>query len=65
MPPLLEDTPVTDHKTIVFDRVAKGFEGREVLRNISFELRRGETKILLGIAGSGKSTVLKLALGLI
>ena len=65
MPPLAGDTAVTDHKTIVFDHVAKGFEGREVLRNISFELRRGETKILLGIAGSGKSTVLKLALGLI
>jgi phospholipid/cholesterol/gamma-HCH transport system ATP-binding protein len=65
MPPVAGDTAVTDHKTIVFDHVAKGFEGREVLRNISFELRRGETKILLGIAGSGKSTVLKLALGLI
>lgn len=65
MPPLAGDTAVTAHKTIVFDHVAKGFEGREVLRNISFELRRGETKILLGIAGSGKSTVLKLALGLI
>ena len=65
MPPLAGDTAVTDHKTIVFDHVAKGFEGREVLRDISFELRRGETKILLGIAGSGKSTVLKLALGLI
>ena len=65
MPPVADDTPITDHKTIVFDHVAKGFEGREVLRDISFELRRGETKILLGIAGSGKSTVLKLALGLI
>lgn len=65
MPPLAGDASVTDHKTIVFDHVAKGFEGRDVLRDISFELRRGETKILLGIAGSGKSTVLKLALGLI
>src|SRR3569832_1804305 len=65
MPSLDGDTAVTGHKTIVFDHVAKGFEGREVLRNISFELRRGEAKILLGIAGSGKRAVLKLALGLI
>ena len=65
MPPLADSTVGTDHKTIIFDHVAKGFEGREVLRDVSFDLRRGETKILLGIAGSGKSTVLKLALGLI
>jgi phospholipid/cholesterol/gamma-HCH transport system ATP-binding protein len=65
MPPLADGAVSTDHKTIIFDHVAKGFEGREVLRDVSFELRRGETKILLGIAGSGKSTVLKLALGLI
>src|SRR5207302_6852803 len=31
----------------------------------SFELLRGETKILLGVAGSGKTTILKLAMGLI
>lgn len=54
-----------DDKTIIFEDVHIGFEGREVLRGISFELRRGETKILLGIAGSGKSTLLKLALGLL
>src|SRR4051812_16756042 len=52
-------------KTITFDDVHIGFEGREVLKGVSFELRRGETKILLGIAGSGKSTILKLALGLL
>jgi phospholipid/cholesterol/gamma-HCH transport system ATP-binding protein len=65
MPLVSDDALGTDHKTIIFDHVAKGFEGRDVLRDISFELRRGETKILLGIAGSGKSTLLKLALGLI
>lgn len=63
--PISDGNPVSEHKTIVFDDVHIGFEGREVLRGISFELKRGETKILLGIAGSGKSTILKLALGLL
>jgi phospholipid/cholesterol/gamma-HCH transport system ATP-binding protein len=62
----LDDQPVdTVHKTVIFDDVTLAFEDRMVLDGISFELRRGETKIVLGVAGSGKSTVLKLCLGLI
>lgn len=57
--------PETGHKAIIFEDVAIGFEGKPVLEGISFELKRGETKILLGIAGSGKSTILKLTLGLV
>lgn len=60
-PPL----PDTVHKTIIFENVSIGFEDLAVLEDVSFELKRGETKIILGIAGSGKSTILKLALGLI
>ncbi len=55
----------TRHKAIIFEDVAIAFEGNNVLDGVSFELLRGETKILLGIAGSGKSTILKLVLGLI
>jgi phospholipid/cholesterol/gamma-HCH transport system ATP-binding protein len=51
--------------TIRFEDVYLGFDENEVLKGVSFELHRGETKILLGIAGSGKSTILKLALGLL
>jgi phospholipid/cholesterol/gamma-HCH transport system ATP-binding protein len=36
-----------------------------VLNGISFRLPRGQTKALFGVAGSGKSTILKLALGLL
>ena len=53
------------HKSIVFEDVAIEFEGRQVLAGVSFELERGETKTLLGVAGSGKSTILKMALGLV
>jgi len=50
---------------IVFDSVSIGFEGKPVLQEISFQLRKGETKVIFGVAGAGKSTILKLALGLI
>jgi phospholipid/cholesterol/gamma-HCH transport system ATP-binding protein len=53
------------NNTIVFDDVHLAFEQNKVLQGVSFQLRAGETKILLGIAGSGKSTILKLALGLL
>ncbi|MCU1310994.1 MAG: transporter, ATPase subunit [Candidatus Angelobacter sp.] len=49
---------------ITFEDVQLAFEQNKVLRGVSFNLRRGETKVLLGIAGAGKSTILKLALGL-
>jgi phospholipid/cholesterol/gamma-HCH transport system ATP-binding protein len=57
--------PETRHKAIVFEDVGIGFEEKQVLDGLSFQLLRGETKILLGVAGSGKSTILKLALGLV
>lgn len=50
---------------VVFESVEMAFEGRPVLDGISFRLARGETKAIFGIAGSGKSTILKLALGLL
>lgn len=50
---------------IVFENVSIAFEGKTVLDGISFHLEKGETKAILGVAGSGKSTILKLSLGLI
>ncbi len=65
MPPLDEKSPDTVHKAIIFENVSIGFEDIPVLDGVSFELRRGETKVVLGVSGSGKSTILKLCLGLI
>jgi phospholipid/cholesterol/gamma-HCH transport system ATP-binding protein len=50
---------------IEFQDVHLAFEENQVLRGISFVLPFGETKALFGVAGSGKSTILKLALGLL
>jgi len=56
--------PPPDEAVIRFDKVEIAFEN-PVLEGISFELPRGETKILLGVAGTGKTLILKLALGLL
>ena len=37
---------------------------RQILQDVSFQVAEGETKVLLGGSGSGKTTVLKLMLGL-
>src|SRR6201996_196079 len=49
---------------LIFDDVSIGFEGKKVLENISLTVAPGDTRILLGPAGSGKSVLLKLANGL-
>src|SRR5437016_3905764 len=50
---------------IVFEDVSIAFQGKQVLDGVSFRLPRGETKAIYGVAGSGKSTILKMAIGLL
>lgn len=50
---------------IEFRQVTKHFDDEVVLEDVSFTIKPGETKIILGASGSGKSTILKLILGLI
>jgi phospholipid/cholesterol/gamma-HCH transport system ATP-binding protein len=50
---------------IAFDRVSLAFDDKVVLRDLSFSLGRGRTKIILGASGSGKSTILKIIVGLL
>jgi len=47
-----------------FDRVSLALDDKQVLREVSFRLSRAETKVILGTAASGKSVLLKTALGL-
>jgi phospholipid/cholesterol/gamma-HCH transport system ATP-binding protein len=49
--------------SIALDHVSLAFDDKVVLRDISFELLPGHTKVILGGSGSGKSTILKLILG--
>ena len=51
--------PILEMKNVV-----KYYGDTAVLNGISFSLFRGETKIIIGASGSGKSTILKLIMGL-
>jgi phospholipid/cholesterol/gamma-HCH transport system ATP-binding protein len=48
-----------------FENVCLAFDDKVVLDGISFRLHHGETKALFGVAGSGKSVLLKMAIGLL
>jgi phospholipid/cholesterol/gamma-HCH transport system ATP-binding protein len=50
---------------VEFEDVSIGFEGHQVLSGVSFSVAHGETRILLGPAGGGKSVLMKLANGLV
>ncbi len=48
-----------------FDRVTVQYDGVDVLNDLSFAAFEGESRVILGAAGSGKTVLLKTALGLI
>jgi phospholipid/cholesterol/gamma-HCH transport system ATP-binding protein len=50
---------------IEFRNVTMIFDERKILDDLSFKVMKGETKIILGGSGCGKSTTIKLVLGLL
>ncbi len=50
---------------IKIEEVTKSFEGREVLKNINVEFPEGQTNLVIGQSGSGKSVLLKNMIGLL
>lgn len=50
---------------ITFEHVDYSIGGRQILKDISFTVPKGTTKIILGPSGIGKSTALRLILGLV
>jgi len=63
--PGIETKLVPAEPLIAFSDVHIGFEGAEVLSGISFEVWPGETKILFGETGTGKTLIMKLGAGLL
>ena len=48
-----------------FEHVTVSFDDMPAMRDVSFEAHEGETRVILGAAGSGKTVLLKAALGLL
>ena len=59
-PPTSADTPA-----VRFEHVSLAFDEKVILKDVSFTLLPGRTKIILGASGAGKSMSLKILLGLL
>jgi phospholipid/cholesterol/gamma-HCH transport system ATP-binding protein len=49
---------------VQFENVCKKLGGRQILNNLSFSVRRGETFVIIGYSGTGKSVTLRHLVGL-
>ena len=54
-----------DSTILRFDDVTLHFDAASALDHLSFEVRPGQTYVVLGAAGSGKTVLLKVAVGLV
>jgi phospholipid/cholesterol/gamma-HCH transport system ATP-binding protein len=50
---------------VAFDGVSLAFDDKVILDRVSFDVAAGNMKIILGASGAGKSTILRLILGLL
>jgi phospholipid/cholesterol/gamma-HCH transport system ATP-binding protein len=70
-PPAIEPSPdgttpsPSTEPIVVFDHVSIRFDIKPVLEDVSFTVQPGETRLILGPAGCGKSVLMKLANGLL
>ncbi|MDE1162218.1 MAG: ATP-binding cassette domain-containing protein [Acidobacteriaceae bacterium] len=60
----MADSAASLEPVVEFRGVSIAFEENKVLRNVSFRVMPGETRMILGPAGGGKSVLMKLANGL-
>jgi phospholipid/cholesterol/gamma-HCH transport system ATP-binding protein len=58
------DTTGTDEPVVAFEHVSLAFDDKVILKDVTFTLNSGHTKIILGASGAGKSMTLKILLGL-
>lgn len=62
---MISSSQPADSAAIAFDHVRLAFDDHVVLDDVSFTLAKGSIKIILGASGSGKSTALKIIVGLL
>jgi phospholipid/cholesterol/gamma-HCH transport system ATP-binding protein len=63
--PSMEEFAKSGVPVVEFRDVSIGFEDHDVLTEVNFSVYHGETRIILGPAGGGKSILMKLANGLV
>ena len=56
-------TQPSEQPIIRVRNLVKKFDGRAVLNGVSFDVERGETMVIMGGSGSGKSTMLRCMIG--
>jgi phospholipid/cholesterol/gamma-HCH transport system ATP-binding protein len=64
-PPGPVGSPGPGGAEIAFDEVSLAFDDKVILERVSFTLERGRMRIILGASGAGKSTILRIVLGLL
>ena len=50
--------------SVILDQVTKSFNGHDVIKGVSLEVKKGELVVFVGPSGCGKSTLLRLIAGL-
>ncbi|MBW8242756.1 ATP-binding cassette domain-containing protein [Muricauda oceani] len=63
IPPPISKIDVDTKELVSFKKVSVGFDGRQVLDNIDWTIKKGEFWQLIGPNGSGKSTLLSMITG--
>lgn len=63
IPSPLESVETVDEELVKFNKVSVSFDGRQVLKNIDWTIKRGEFWQLIGPNGSGKTTLLSMITG--
>src|SRR5215203_5912931 len=59
------DEPHRILPAVEFRDIHLSFDDKKILDGVSFTIKRGETKLILGRSGGGKSTIIRLILGLL
>lgn len=54
-----------DQSILRFEHVTVAFDGESAIEDVSFEIKTGESRVILGAAASGKTVILKTAIGLL